>query len=183
MGFGELVHRICELRPPESRWPGLTEQTLVDQDADVSLTAELQDRVSKHATRGIDYVDDQTEGVDVEHQYDELYVTAEFDSGEIAGYIDHLIVTPDAYHIIDYKTGDIAPGEIEEDAEYYANQMKAYAIALNQQDTERCVRVSLVFTALNNAWDVEWTPAEITHMQTELTTDLTERIRSIPPER
>jgi ATP-dependent helicase/nuclease subunit A len=179
MVFGELVHRICELRPPEHNWSDLMEQTLVDQDADVSLTIELQDRVSKHATRGTDYVDSQTDDVDVEHQYDELYVTAEFDTGEISGYIDHLIITPDAYHIIDYKTGDITPNELEEDAEYYVNQMKAYAIALNQQDTGRSVRVSLVFTAIDDAWEVEWVYKKLETIQSAIETELTDHLTTV----
>jgi hypothetical protein len=57
MVFGELVHRIRELRPPERKWPDLMAQTLVDQNADASLTTELQDRVSENAIRGIEYVD------------------------------------------------------------------------------------------------------------------------------
>jgi ATP-dependent helicase/nuclease subunit A len=174
--FGEMVHRICEFRPPESQWPHLMEQTLVDEDADVGLTDDLQRRVSEHAQRGIDYVDEQASGDDPEQQYDELYVTAEFDQGEIAGYIDHLIVNSDAYHVIDYKTGAVAPGEIEGDAEYYKNQMKAYAIALHQQETGRSVRVSLVFTDIDDAWETEWSPTEIESMMEDLERDLLSRI-------
>jgi ATP-dependent helicase/nuclease subunit A len=159
--FGEMVHRLCELRPPETHWPHLMEQTLVDEGTTISLSPELQNRVNTHAQRGIDYVDEQTTDVDVEHQYDELYVTAEFERGEISGFIDHLIITSDAYHIIDYKTGDVTPEELEADAEYHENQMKAYAIALNQQETGRSVRVSLVFTTLDDAWEGEWSPDKI----------------------
>jgi ATP-dependent helicase/nuclease subunit A len=137
------------------------EETLVDEGTTVSLSPELQNRVNTHAQRGIDYVDEQTTDVDVEHQYDELYVTAEFERGEISGFIDHLIITSDAYHIIDYKTGDVTPEELEADAEYHENQMKAYAIALNQQETGRSVRVSLVFTTLDDAWEGEWSPDKI----------------------
>lgn len=159
--FGEMVHRICELRPPESQWTNLMEQTLVDEGVSVALTSELKSRVRKHARRGIDHVDSRVADTDVEQQYDELYVTAEFERGEIAGYIDHLILTPDTYHIIDYKTGDVPPEEIEGDAEYYMNQMRAYAVALNQQGTDRSVRVSLVFTDPDEAWEAEWSPEEI----------------------
>ncbi|MCQ4334928.1 UvrD-helicase domain-containing protein [Natronomonas sp. F2-12] len=174
--FGEMVHRICELRPPESRWLNLMEQTLVDEDATVELTDELQRRVSEHAQRGIEFVDEQTAKVEVDQQYDELYVTAEFDRGEIAGYIDHLIVSDEAYHIIDYKTGAVTPEAIEEDAEYYQNQMKAYAVALNQQQTDRPVRVSLVFTEIDEAWEIEWSTMEIESMTENLESDLLTRI-------
>ena len=159
--FGEMVHRLCELRPPESQWAGLMTQTLVDEDADVELTADLQQRVSQHTRRGIKYVEEQTRNKPVEQQYDELYVTAEFERGEIAGYIDHLLITPDEYHIIDYKTGSVTSEEIDADAEYYANQMKAYAIALHQQGTEREVRASLVFTDIDEVWETSWTADEV----------------------
>lgn len=159
--FGEMVHRICELRPPEERWPDLMEQTLVDEGATTDLTAEVRNLVSEHAQRGINYVDAQTAGAEVEQQYNELYVTAELGQGEISGFIDHLILTPNTYHIIDYKTGSITPEELAEEGEYYANQMKAYAVALNQQRTRRDVRVSLVFTTIDEAWEVEWSTGEI----------------------
>ena len=175
--FGEMVHRICELRPPESQWANLMEQTLVDEDADVELTDGLHRRVSEHTQRGIEYVDEQASGSDVEQQYDELYVTAEFDQGEIAGYIDHLIVRPDAYQIVDYKTGAVAPEELEADAEYYQNQMKAYAIALHQQETDRSVRVSLVFTDIDEVWETEWSPTDIESMTETLRRDLLTRIQ------
>ena len=173
--FGEMVHRLCELQPPETHWSQLMEQTLVEEGAMASLTPELQSRVSTHARRGMDYVDEQTIDVDVEHQYDELYVTAEFERGEISGFIDHLLITPDTYHIIDYKTGDVSPAELDADAEYYENQMKAYAIALNQQGTGRSVKVSLVFTALDDTWDIEWSPDEIESMRERISEEIWER--------
>jgi ATP-dependent helicase/nuclease subunit A len=151
-------------------------QTLADEGATVELSDGLQRRVSEHAQRGIEYVDEQTAEVEVEQQYDELYVTAEFDRGEIAGYIDHLIVSDDAYHIIDYKTGAVTPEEIEDDAEYYRNQMKAYAVALHQQQTDRPVRVSLVFTDINEAWETEWSKKEIKSMQENMASELLTRI-------
>jgi ATP-dependent helicase/nuclease subunit A len=103
-------------------------------------------------------------------------VTAEFNRGEIAGYIDHLIVSDDAYHIIDYKTGAVTLEEIEGDAEYYQNQMKAYAVALHQQQTDRPVHVSLVFTDIDEAWEIQWSTAEIESMTENLESDLLTRI-------
>lgn len=174
--FGEMIHRICELRPPKPRWPHLMEQTLVDEGADVDLTKELQERVSQHAQRGIDFIDELVAATDVEQQYDELYVTAEFDRGEISGYIDHLVLTPDAYHIMDYKTGAIAPEDVKEDAKYYLNQMKAYAVALHQQKTARKVRVSLVFTDINESWETEWSTADLESIEQDLQSYLLDQL-------
>lgn len=173
--FGEMVHRLCELRPPDSQWTDLMTQTLVDEDAEVELTTDLQQRVTQHARRGIEYVETQAAPVTVEQQYDELYITAEFDRGEIAGYIDHLLITPNEYHIIDYKTGSVAPDEIDADAEYYTNQMKAYAVALHQQATGRDVRASLFFTDIEQAWETSWTADEVEELEGSLSSDLVRR--------
>jgi ATP-dependent helicase/nuclease subunit A len=173
--FGEMVHRLCELRPPESQWADLMTQTLVDEGAEVDLTTDLQRRVTQHARRGIEYVEAQAADTTVEQQYDELYVTAEFEQGEIAGYIDHLLITPGEYHIIDYKTGSVDRTEVDEDAEYYANQMKAYAVALHQQETGRNVRVSLVFTDIGEAWETSWTADELGTIKDSLHADLVSR--------
>ncbi|MWG33795.1 UvrD-helicase domain-containing protein [Halomarina oriensis] len=177
--FGELVHRLCELRPPEAHWSSLIDQSLADAGIDESLTPATEERVRAHARRGMAYVDEHTSD-EVEYQYDELYVTAEFDYGEISGYIDHLIVTPDAYHIIDYKTGEVSPDELDTDAAYYANQMKAYAAALHQQGTGRAVEVSLVFTALGDAWHREWTPEEVEAIEAEIATAISARTEVLP---
>jgi len=173
--FGEMVHRLCELRPPESQWADLMTQTLVDEGAEVELTTDLQRRVTQHARRGIEYVEEQVAKTTVEQQYDELHVAAEFEQGEIAGYIDHLMITLGEYHIIDYKTGSVTSEEIDEDAEYYANQMKAYVIALHQQETERDVRASLVFTGIDEAWETSWTADEIEAIEESLHSDLVGR--------
>ena len=163
--FGELVHRLCELRPPRSQWPDLMQQTLAAEDATGPLTEDLRQRVAAHASRGIAYVDQQIEDVSVDQQYDELYVTAEFDNGEITGFIDHLVVTPEQYHIIDYKTGAVDETGIEEDAAYYQHQLKAYAVALHQQNPHRRVQASLVFTDPDQAWHTEWQTSELDEME------------------
>jgi ATP-dependent helicase/nuclease subunit A len=85
-------------------------------------------------------------------------------------------VSDDAYHIIDYKTGSVTLEEIEGDAEYYQNQMKAYAVALHQQQTERPVRVSLIFTDIGEAWETKWNTTEIESMTENLESDLLTRI-------
>jgi len=170
--FGEMVHQLCELRAPEDRWSDIMRQTLAAEGAAVDLTPDLQARVRKHAQRGIEYIQRRADAADVDQRYDELYVTAEFDRGEIVGYIDHLLVTPLAYHIIDYKTGDVTEDEVADDAAYYVKQMHAYAVALAQQDATRSVRISLVFTAIDADWTTELEPAEIESIQEEIQTTL-----------
>jgi ATP-dependent helicase/nuclease subunit A len=57
--------------------------------------------------------------------------------------------------------------------------MKAYAIALNQQETGRSVRVSLVFTTLDDAWAVEWSPDEIESMRKQISEAIWEQFDSL----
>jgi len=170
--FGEMVHQLCELRPPEGRWSDIMRQTLAAEGTAVDLTPDLQARVRTHAQRGIEYIQRQADAADVDQRYDELYVTAEFDRGEVVGYIDHLLVTPSTYHIIDYKTGDVSEDEVADDAAYYVEQMHAYAVALAQQDATRSVRISLVFTAIDADWTTELEPAEIESIEEEIRTTL-----------
>ena len=170
--FGELVHRLCELRPPESAWPDVITQTLADVDADTELTADLERRVRTHARRGIGYVDSLAESADEAVRYDELYVTARFDRGEVGGFVDHLLVTPTEYHVVDYKTGRVSPDELDADASYYENQLKAYAAALHQQGTGRAVRASLVFTDVDEVWKTEWTESELDRIEAGIESDI-----------
>ena len=54
--------------------------------------------------------------------------------------------------------------------------MRAYAIALNQQETERSVRVSLVFTTLDDAWAVEWSLDEIESIKKQISEEIWEQL-------
>ena len=177
--FGELVHRLCELRPPDDHVDDVIDQVLDAEDHDEPLTAADRERVLDHAERSMAYVDALHDEYDVEYTYDELRVTAEFDRGEVSGLIDHLVVTPDAYHVVDYKTNDIEVSEVAEKAEYYRTQMAAYAIALHQQDPERTVTTTLYFTTPDEAHRFEWTPAELDALKREFGVELTQAIDAV----
>jgi ATP-dependent helicase/nuclease subunit A len=99
-------------------------------------------------------------------------VTAKFDRGEVVGYIDHLLVTPSTYHVIDYKTGDVSEDEVTDDVACYVERMHAYAVALAKQDPTRSVRISLVFTAIDADWTTELEPAEIESIEERTRTPL-----------
>lgn len=174
--FGEIVHRLCELRPPEERWPDVIRQTLEDEDADQELTPELQRRVHVHVDRALSYVDKQVSNTSVEAQYDELYVTAEFEDGEISGLIDHLIVTPETYHVIDYKTGTLSIDELEEEAEYYRTQLEAYAVALHQQRPNADVQATLYFTDIGEPWSVTWDSEQLEKLSDRIQSEIGSRI-------
>jgi ATP-dependent helicase/nuclease subunit A len=104
--------------------------------------------------------------------YDEFNVTATFDGGEVAGLIDHLVVTPAAYHIVDYKTNDIGVGEVSEKAAYYRTQMAAYATALHQHDPAKRVTATLYFTTPAEPHRFTWRPADLAALRAELRAEI-----------
>jgi ATP-dependent helicase/nuclease subunit A len=170
--FGEAVHRLCELRPPEDRRGAVVEQVLEEKDVDAELTDRAREVIVRHAQRGSEYVDRLHADADILGAYDELYVTAEFEAGEISGYIDHLAVMPEAYHVVDYKTNYVTAAEVPDKAAYYRTQMEAYAIALHQQDPERVVTATLYFTEPDEYHEFEWSPAELGELEVRIEREL-----------
>jgi ATP-dependent helicase/nuclease subunit A len=129
--------------------------------ADVSLNridaddvAELQ----RHLRVARDYLAE----LDAPVATDERRVHATLENGETYGDIDHLIVTDDAYHIVDYKTNKITDQvKLEGKAEHYKWQMLAYAVALHQSDSKRDVRATLLFTETDEPRMFEWSSEEL----------------------
>jgi len=162
--FGEAVHRICELRPPRERWDDVIDGTMLEEGVEHDLTDTDRERIHEHAARATEYVDDRHAEWSPEVTYDELYVTAEFERGEVGGYIDHLAVTDDAHHVVDYKTNDVDAESATEKADYYRTQMEAYAVALAQQAPDRAVTATLYFTTPGVAVTFAWSPTELAEL-------------------
>jgi len=177
--FGEMVHRLCELRPPDEQLDDVIDQVYEAEGEPGEFTAARRERVVEHATKAIEFVDERHAESDVIGIYDELPVTAEFETGEISGLIDHLVVTPNGYHVIDYKTNDVEASEVEEKADYYRTQMEAYAIALHQQDPSREVKATLYFTTPGEARQFAWTPSRLDDMDEQVETDIRERMSAV----
>lgn len=166
--FGEVVHRLCELRPPEDRWDDVIDQTLAAEGVTRDLSPANRRRVRDHVEQAITYVDAIHADNHVKYTYDELYVTAEFDNGEVSGLIDHLVATTDAYHIVDYKTNDITEMEVAEKANYYRTQMESYAVALHQNEPDKTVSATLYFTTIDEPYTFEWQPSELDTLAGEM---------------
>ena len=155
--FGELVHRLCEVRPPSSARNQFLEQVLIEEDAkNIDLTSDQLEEVDTHVKRALAFLQEYRTDLNVQSEHDELRVTAEFETGESSGFIDHLIVTPDSYHIVDYKTNNITEDNVDVKGDYYRTQMAVYAIALYQNDPTRRVKATLYFTEIGEPWQVEW---------------------------
>ena len=164
--FGTVVHRLNELRPPREEWPSFIRQ-LSRMGSEEPTDDDLQAAVS-HAQDAIRFVDETEADLPLEATYDEYSVVARFDDSRIVGDIDRLLVTPDAYHIIDYKTNDLSSTTTDTLADHYRPQMLAYALALFQHDPTRQVRASLRFTDVGVEEQFEWQRSELTDIESEL---------------
>lgn len=142
--FGTVVHRLNELRPPRDEWESFVKR--VSQMAGEEPTAEVLQAAITHAEDAVRFVDEVESSVTLEATHDEYSVMARLDGSRIVGDIDRLLVTPERYHIIDYKTNDLSATTSGDLAAHYRPQMLSYALALFQHDPSRRVRASLRFT-------------------------------------
>lgn len=142
--LGTIVHRIAERRPDRDHWPEFA-RNVARRENETLANADLE-RILRDATRAIEFVDDHEAGLKDPTSYDELSVTARFDGVQVVGDIDHLVVTDEAYHVLDYKTNAVDTTGIDALADYYWPQLEAYATALNQSDPNREVHLVLYFT-------------------------------------
>jgi ATP-dependent helicase/nuclease subunit A len=164
--FGTVVHRITELRPPRDEWPALVRRLSRMAGEEPSET-DLRDAV-EHAADAIEFVDQVEAKAQLQAVYDEYAVVARIGGSRIVGDIDRLLVTTDAYHVIDYKTNDLSSWTRSELAEHYRPQMLAYALALLQHDQSREVRASLRLTDAGLEERFTWGPDQMADIQSEL---------------
>jgi len=129
--------------------------------------SDLRD-VLDHATDAVEFVDQVEADSQLEATYDEYSVVARLDGSRIVGDIDRLLVTPDRYHIIDYKTNDLSSTSTGELADHYRPQMLAYALALLQHDPVRSVRASLRSTDAGIEEPFEWDASQFSVIESEL---------------
>jgi len=164
--FGTVVHRINELRPPRDEWPTLIHR-LSRMTGEEPTEADLREAVN-HAADAVEFVDHIESGAQLQEVHDEYSVVARIEESRIVGDIDRLLVMPDAFHIIDYKTNDLSATTSDELADHYRPQMLAYALALLQRDRTRDVRASLRFTDKGVEERFNWDSEQMTEIESEL---------------
>ena len=171
--FGSALHKAVELEiEPDNaeRLRELLEQFAVQADVsadriDESDISELQ----RHLRVAREYLD----GLDAPVATDERRVHATLENGETYGDIDHLIVTDDAYHIVDYKTNKITDEvSIDKKAQHYKWQMLAYAVALHQNDSTRDVKATLLFTEMGEPRTFSWSAEKLKRQGDRLNNDI-----------
>jgi ATP-dependent helicase/nuclease subunit A len=164
--FGTVVHRINELRPPRGEWPALI-RCLSGMAGEEPTEGDLRG-VIDHAADAVEFVNQIEAESQLEATYDEYSVVARIDESRIVGDIDRLLATPDAYHVIDYKTNDLSATSSTELANHYRPQMLAYALALLQHDPDRDVRASLRFTDIGVEERFEWDESDLPTIESEI---------------
>jgi len=97
-------------------------------------------------TGAVEFVDLVAADALLQGIYDEYSVAARIGPSRIVGDCDRLHITPDIYHIIDYKTNDLLSTSTAGLTAYYQPQMLEYASALLQHNPDRSVRSYLRFT-------------------------------------
>ena len=169
--FGQAVHRLCETRPPRDTWSDFINQVAHEEHSvgnsteTVALATSDIKAIETATDRAISFLDTLHEQLDVLRTYDEFPIELDFADGYLSGLIDHLVVTPDAYHVVDYKTDRKRDDESIEEflvrrASHHEPQVLAYAAALSKADSDRSVSATLFFTAVDSA--KTWEPDDTT---------------------
>jgi ATP-dependent helicase/nuclease subunit A len=149
MEWDNLIHRLSEMAGEEP------------------TTRDIDDVIA-HADDAVAFVDSVEANATTQETYDEYSVVARLDHTRIVGDIDRLIVTPQYYHIVDYKTNDCSATSTHELAAHYRPQMLAYALALFQHDSSRRVKASLRFTDASATEHFEWSADQMIEIKSEL---------------
>lgn len=175
--FGDIVHKIVELQPPDDRWQSIAEGFLAE-DPDADLEALDLQAVRQHVTTATSYLTTERARHDDCEEHAELLVTAEFEHGEVAGFIDILLVTEAGYHVIDLKTGRPPAETTVSMPEEYRTQLEAYAVALHASRPERPVRTTLLFTETGQTISDSYTPSELDRLTADLEARLDDHVAS-----
>ena len=164
--YGELLHRLCEVQPPDTRVSEFAREVLIGHDESVAAEAGIDEAIEA-AARAAEQARAQIEEVlaEVDEQvlarYEEYRLDVELDGSalniervDLGGEIDHLAVTDDTYHVFDYKTDRVGDEDddafVEQRVSHHEPQLVAYAAALQAADPTRDVVVRLVFTDLDS---------------------------------
>lgn len=131
--FGTVVHALLENR-------AIGAQALDAADLPTTLKAEAKaqaDRVLSDPSLTWLFADDVLA---------EAPVTATLGSIRIHGTIDRLHITPNAVHVVDFKTNRVVPDAPDQTPEGVLRQMGAYAHAMAQIYPDRDIRMSILWT-------------------------------------
>ena len=182
--FGQAVHRLCEVRPPREEWPGFVRQVARAKQTSGDMSpADIPpaaiEAVTTAAASAVEYLDTLHNQVEPLSTHDEFPISVGFGPVELTGYIDHLAVTPDTYHIVDYKTDRQRDAErtsefLDRRRAHHEPQVMAYVAALQAHDPTRDVVARLYFTDIDDS--VRWTPGELDSAQTDVRTAVSESL-------
>ncbi|WP_299547880.1 double-strand break repair helicase AddA [uncultured Tateyamaria sp.] len=131
--FGNVVHALLEA-------PDIGAQAMQEADLSDDLKAEAQAQADSVRS------DPDLSWLFASNVLAEVPVTAALGASRMHGTIDRLHVTPDAVHVIDFKTNRMVPEKPEQTPEGVLRQMGAYAHAMEQIYPDRAIQLSILWT-------------------------------------
>ena len=134
-------------------------------DGEELTETDLHDTV-EHAADAIEFVNQVEANAQLQAVHDEYSVVARIGELRIVSDIDRLLVTPDAYHIIDYKTNDLSL-TMSNGISHNRPQMLAHALALRQHDQSRDMQASLRFPDAGIEERFDWSLDQMADVQSE----------------
>lgn len=156
---GTIVHRLCELRPDRERWEPAIDR-LATAAGETPTETDVESVVA-HTERCLAYVEEVEAALEPVSSHDELTVMAQFDAAVLTGDIDRLLVSPEAYAVIDYKTGSLTGRSVDDLAAAYWPQLETYAAALHQADPGLRVDLHLYFSDADARRTRSLSPADL----------------------
>jgi ATP-dependent helicase/nuclease subunit A len=157
--LGTIVHRICEFAPFDSQSDIESTLDRILTGIDFAPSASQRKRIQAYVSRTVDYHATQIDRFDQRSIRHEVPIRLMVDETTIVGEIDLLVVSEEAYHIIDYKTNrvDDIDQDIERLCSHYRAQLEVYAAALQRADPKRRVTASLYFVSADIERRIEYT--------------------------
>ena len=134
-------------------------------DGEELTETDLHDTV-EHAADAIEFVNQVEANAQLQAVHDEYSVVARIGELRIVSDIDRLLVTPDTYHIIDYKTNNLSL-TMSNGISHNRPQMPAHALALRQHDQSQDVRASLRFPDAGIEERFDWSLDQMADVQSE----------------
>lgn len=158
--LGTIVHRVCEFAPFDSQSDieSTLDRILTGINFDPSVSQKK--RIRAYVSRTVEYHANKINGFDEKSIRHEVPIRLIVNGITIVGEIDLLLVSDEAYHIIDYKTNQIEDinQDIEQLCSHYRSQLEVYAAALQRADPECQVTASLYSVSADIERKIKFTP-------------------------
>jgi ATP-dependent helicase/nuclease subunit A len=146
---GTLIHTLLELLPnsPAAEWQMRCEQYLEQSE---NITTETKNEITTEVLALLNNPDFKP--LFTETSYAEVPITGKITlDGKpivISGQIDRLVITNDVVWVIDYKTHQSPPKNLQDTPSSYITQLRAYAALLKEIYPQHQIKAALLWTTI-----------------------------------